>query len=84
MIANQLNKMGAKVEELPDGLRIEGPTPLKGTTVDSHTDHRLAMSFAVAGLTASGETSILNADAVDISFPTFWSDFEKLRVESRR
>ena len=84
LIANQLNKMGAKVEELPDGLRIEGPTPLKGTTVDSHTDHRLAMSFAVAGLTASGETSILNADAVDISFPTFWSDFEKLRVESRR
>jgi 3-phosphoshikimate 1-carboxyvinyltransferase len=38
------------------------------------------MSFAVAGLVARGETNILNADAVDISFPTFWSDLEKLRV----
>lgn len=84
LIARELNKMGAKIEELPDGLRIEGPTPLKGAVVDSHTDHRLAMSFAVAGLIARGETTILNADAVDISFPTYWSDFEKLRVESRK
>ena len=76
--------MGARVEELPDGLRIEGPTPLKGTVVDSHTDHRLAMSFAVAGLIARGETTIQNADAVDISFPSFWGDFEKLRVETKR
>lgn len=83
LVANQLNKMGARVEELPDGLRIEGPTPLKGALVDSHTDHRLAMSFAVAGLIASGETTIGNADAVDISFPSFWGDFEKLRAEAR-
>jgi 3-phosphoshikimate 1-carboxyvinyltransferase len=82
LVADQLNKMGAEIEELPDGLRIEGPTPLKGASVDSHTDHRLAMSFAVAGLVARGETTILNADAVDISFPTFWSDLEKLRVAS--
>jgi 3-phosphoshikimate 1-carboxyvinyltransferase len=82
LMAQELNKMGARVEELPDGLRIEGPTPLKGAVVDSHTDHRLAMSFAVAGLIASGETRILNADAVDISFPAFWSDFEKIRAEA--
>lgn len=82
LIAGQLNKMGAKVEELPDGLRIEGPTPLKGVPVDSFTDHRLAMSFAIAGLVARGETTIQNADAVDISFPSFWTDFEKLRVET--
>jgi 3-phosphoshikimate 1-carboxyvinyltransferase len=80
LVADQLNKMGAEIEELPDGLRIQGPTPLKGASVDSHTDHRLAMSFAVAGLVARGETNILNADAVDSSFPTFWSDLEKLRV----
>jgi 3-phosphoshikimate 1-carboxyvinyltransferase len=82
LMADQLNKMGAEIEELPDGLRIEGPTPLKGARVDSHTDHRLAMSFAIAGLAARGETTILNADAVDISFPSFWSDLEKLRVAS--
>jgi 3-phosphoshikimate 1-carboxyvinyltransferase len=83
LIASQLNKMGAHVEELPDGLRIEGPTPLKGAAVDSFTDHRLAMSFAIAALVSRGETTIQNADAVDISFPTFWSDFEKVRVETR-
>jgi 3-phosphoshikimate 1-carboxyvinyltransferase len=82
LMAAQLNKMGAKVEELPDGLRIEGPTPLKGAVVDSFTDHRLAMSFAIAGLVARGETTIQNADAVDISFPSFWSDYEKVRVEA--
>lgn len=82
LMARELNKMGARVEELPDGLRIEGPTPLKGATVDSHTDHRLAMSFAVAGLISQGETRIQNADAVDISFPSFWSDFEKVRAEA--
>jgi 3-phosphoshikimate 1-carboxyvinyltransferase len=79
-LASELAKMGAKIEELPDGLRIEGPTPLKGATVDSFNDHRMAMSFAVAGLIAAGETTILNADCVDISFPTFWEEFEKLRV----
>ncbi len=72
--------MGARIEELPDGLRIEGPTPLKGATVDSFGDHRMAMSFAVAGLVARGETNILNADCVDISFPSFWEEFEKLRA----
>ncbi len=79
-IARELTKMGAKIQELPDGLIIDGPTPLKGTTVNSFNDHRLAMAFAVAGLIAEGETQILNADCVDISFPTFWVEFEKLRV----
>lgn len=81
-IAAGLNKMGAKVEELPDGLRITGPTPLAGATVSSAGDHRLAMTFAVAGLIARGETHILDADCVDISFPTFWTEFEKLRVQA--
>ncbi len=79
-LTTELTKMGARVEELPDGLRIEGPTPLKGGTVDSFGDHRMAMSFAVAGLIARGETNILNADCVDISFPSFWEEFEKLRA----
>lgn len=77
-----LTALGANVEELPDGLRITGPTPLTGATVDSAGDHRLAMTFAVAGLIARGETHIQGADCVDISFPTFWSEFEKLRVQA--
>ena len=81
-IARGLNKMGAHVEELPDGLRITGPTPLKGAVLDSAGDHRLAMTFAIAGLIARGETEIDEADCVDISFPTFWQDLERLRVQS--
>ncbi|HOW27074.1 MAG TPA: 3-phosphoshikimate 1-carboxyvinyltransferase [Elusimicrobiota bacterium] len=75
----ELRKMGAHIEERPDGLVIEGPTPLIGATVNSFEDHRMAMSLAVAGLIARGETVIQNADCVDISFPTFWDDLEKLR-----
>ncbi len=81
-VARGLNALGARVEELPDGLRITGPTPLVGATVESAGDHRLAMTFAVAGLIARGETQIQDADCVDISFPTFWREFEKLRVQS--
>lgn len=81
-IAKGLSAMGAQVEELPDGLRISGPTPLKGALLDSAGDHRLAMTFAVAGLIARGETQIANADCVDISYPTFWQDLERLRVQS--
>jgi len=81
-IARGLNALGAQVDELPDGLRITGPTPLTGAPVSSAGDHRLAMTFAVAGLIARGETEISEADCVDISFPTFWRDLERLRVQS--
>jgi len=74
-IATQLNRLGAVVTEKPDGLQIAGPTPLKGTTVDSFDDHRLAMTLAIAGLTADNETIIKNAESVAISFPEF---FDKL------
>lgn len=81
-VARGLNALGARVEELPDGLRITGPTPLVGTTVASAGDHRLAMTFGIAGLIARGETHIQDADCVDISFPTFWQELEKLRVQA--
>jgi 3-phosphoshikimate 1-carboxyvinyltransferase len=58
VMASQLNRMGARVTELPDGLEITGGTPLVGTEVDSHTDHRIAMSLAVAALNATGTTTI--------------------------
>ncbi|MBL0058888.1 MAG: 3-phosphoshikimate 1-carboxyvinyltransferase [Elusimicrobia bacterium] len=81
-IAKGLSLMGAQIEELTDGLRITGPTPLRGAVLDSAGDHRLAMTFAIAGLIARGETQIADADCVDISFPTFWRDLESLRVQA--
>jgi 3-phosphoshikimate 1-carboxyvinyltransferase len=77
-LAHELRKMGGNVEELPDGLMIEGPTPLVGQTVDSYGDHRLAMALAVGGLVAFGETCILDAECVDISFPGFWDQWGRV------
>ncbi|MDZ7956352.1 MAG: 3-phosphoshikimate 1-carboxyvinyltransferase [Aulosira sp. DedQUE10] len=72
VMAQQLNKMGAKVSELPDGMEITGGTPLVGTDVDSHTDHRIAMSLAIASLVATGATTIHRAEAAAISYPSFF------------
>lgn len=71
VMAQQLNKMGAKVTELPDGMEITGGTPLVGTDVDSYTDHRIAMSLAIAALRANGITTIHRAEAAAISYPNF-------------
>ena len=71
MLALELRKLGAKIEERPDGFCIEGPTRLHSAVVDSHGDHRLAMSLAVAGLITDGETTITNAEAYRESFPNF-------------
>jgi 3-phosphoshikimate 1-carboxyvinyltransferase len=71
VMAQQLNRMGAKVTELPDGMEITGGTPLFGTDVDSHTDHRIAMSLAIAALSASGSTTIHRAEAAAVSYPEF-------------
>ena len=70
-VAQELRKMGAQIEERPDGMVIHGPTPLAGGVVDSHRDHRLAMALAVAGLAATGETTVRDAEAIDDSFPGF-------------
>lgn len=73
----ELSKLGARIEELPDGMIIEG-APLRGATVESYGDHRMAMSLAVAGLVAAGETFIQGAEVVEISDPDFWHTLEKL------
>lgn len=69
--ARGLRAMGAQVEELPDGLVIEGPTKLTGVGIDAQHDHRIAMSFAVAGLVAEGTTVITGAECIQTSFPGF-------------
>jgi 3-phosphoshikimate 1-carboxyvinyltransferase len=69
-MTQQLNKMGAKVSELPDGMEITGGTPLFGTDVDSHTDHRIAMSLAIARcFSRHWNTTIHRAEATAISYP---------------
>ncbi len=71
VMATQLNNMGAKISELPDGMEITGPVQLKGAEVDSFTDHRIAMSLAIAALLATGDTTIHRAEAASISYPNF-------------
>lgn len=70
-VCQELSRLGAKVEELSDGLRIYGGHKLHGAVCESHHDHRIAMSLAIAGLRADGETRIKNADSLNISFPGF-------------
>ena len=77
---SELKKMGAQIQETPDGFIVDGPTPLNGATVDSHGDHRLAMALAVAGLIADGETTIYNAHVTADSFPGFESTLRALDV----
>lgn len=77
-VASQLNKMGADIQETDDGFIINGPTKLKGATVDSFDDHRIAMMLSVAGLIAEGQTEILKSDCVKISFANFYEVLEKL------
>lgn len=67
-----LRAMGADAEEFDDGLRVGGRTRLRGARIDSRGDHRIAMSFAVAGLLAEGDTEIKDAECVSVSFPEFF------------
>ena len=77
-VASQLNKMGADIKETDDGFIINGPAKLKGATVDSFDDHRIAMMLSIAGLTAEGETEILNSDCVKISFANFYEVLKQI------
>lgn len=70
--------MGARFTELPDSLEITGGTPLVGTDVDSHIDHRIAMSLAVAALNATGKTNIHGAEAATISYSDFTITLQRL------
>jgi 3-phosphoshikimate 1-carboxyvinyltransferase len=78
VMVQNLTAMGADVVETEDGMIIRGGKPLHGVVIDSKLDHRIAMTFAVTGLCADGETEILGADCVNISYPGFYKDLEKL------
>jgi len=70
VMRQELGKMGGRVEELPDGLVIQG-TGLNGAVVDGHGDHRVVMALAVAGLAAEGRTEVTTAEAAAVTFPNF-------------
>jgi 3-phosphoshikimate 1-carboxyvinyltransferase len=77
-IAAGLKKMGAKVEEKPDGLIIEGPSRLKGDICESFDDHRIGMALAIAGVLAEGKTQLLESECIDVSFPEFTSILRRI------
>jgi 3-phosphoshikimate 1-carboxyvinyltransferase len=70
-MASELSRLGADMEERPDGLRIVGGRPLKGVVCQSHGDHRVAMAMAIAGLVAQGETQVEETACLGTSFPEF-------------
>ena len=78
IMVQNLTAMGADAEETEDGMIIHGGKPLHGAVIETKKDHRIAMTFAVAGMAADGETEILDADCVNISYPQFYQDMERL------
>ncbi|HXW56527.1 MAG TPA: 3-phosphoshikimate 1-carboxyvinyltransferase [Candidatus Cybelea sp.] len=81
-LSEALRRMGATVEEFPDGMRVAGGGKLRGARVDPLGDHRIAMALAVAALGADGETTILDAQCAAVSFPSFFETLARLRDAS--
>jgi len=79
-LAENLRRIGATVEERPDGLRVEGRAAgqLRGAEIEPHGDHRIAMAFAVAALGANGSTVIRDADCAAVSYPNFYEDLDRV------
>jgi len=79
-LVENLRRIGATVEEFPDGLKVGGRAKgkLRGAEIEPHGDHRIAMAFAIAGLGAEGKTIIRDADCAGVSFPTFYEELERL------
>ena len=79
-LAENLRRMGATVDERPDGLRVEGRKAgrLRGAEIEPHGDHRIAMAFAVAALAADGPSLIRDAGCAAVSYPTFFQDLERV------
>lgn len=80
LLAEELRKLGAAVEELPDGMVIKGAERLHAAACSSHHDHRLAMSLGVAGAIADGGAVIEDAEVADISYPDFWQHMKMLEA----
>ena len=81
VMAAELHKLGADIEERPDGFRVVGPQMLRGAVVNGHDDHRVAMALAVAGMVAAGETVVEDAACVADSFPGFVETLQALGAD---
>ncbi|MBI4262776.1 MAG: 3-phosphoshikimate 1-carboxyvinyltransferase [Acidobacteria bacterium] len=79
-LADGFRRMGADIDERPDGFDVRGSRTLRGGEVDARNDHRLAMAFAIAALGATGPTTIHDAGAAAVSYPEFFSVLESLRA----
>jgi 3-phosphoshikimate 1-carboxyvinyltransferase len=79
-MASELGKLGAAIEPTPDGMIINGRERLLGGSVDSHGDHRIAMSCAIASLVAAGPVTINDTACTETSFPHFWELLEQIRI----
>ncbi len=79
-LAANLKKMGAQVEEFPDGLRVAGRSsaPFRGAVIEPEGDHRIAMAFSIAALGATGKTTIRDSDCVAVSFPGFFTTLDRV------
>ena len=78
VMVDNLRRMGADIEGTDDGMIIHGGRALHGAVIDSHLDHRIAMSFSVAGTICDGTVEILNGECVNISYPEFYQDLYRL------
>ena len=83
-LAENLRRMGAVVEERPDGLKVEGRKAgaLRGAEIEPRGDHRIAMAFAVAALAAKGPTTIRDAECAGVSYPAFYDDLARVAERS--
>ena len=82
VMAENLSVMGVDITPTTDGMIINGGRTPRGARIQSHMDHRIAMSLAVAALASDGETDIIGSDCVNISYPTFYQDLFKLAKSS--
>ncbi|KHF40327.1 3-phosphoshikimate 1-carboxyvinyltransferase [Halalkalibacter okhensis] len=80
-VVSELSKLGAKIQATDDGMIIEGPSSLKGTSVSSFGDHRIGMALAIAGLITDGDVQIGRSDAIAVSYPNFFEHIKQLQQD---
>lgn len=83
VMSAELRKLGANITEFEDGFSLKGVQKLTGAIVDGHDDHRIAMSMTVAGLIASGETTVMDAKCAADSFPNFPQTMQAIQADLR-
>ncbi len=78
-VVDELRKLGAKIEATEDGMMIEGPTPLQGSSLRTYGDHRIGMMGAIAALITEGTVTLDDADCIAVSYPTFFEHIESVK-----